>query len=146
MTSVTIPRAAPAVGPHDELVALDRIVTVQPGHRAEAVRNVPGTLTVFDSHFPRFPVLPGVLILATLDALASLLMRETTGTGWRMSGAEAVRFRHFVRPGDVLELGVDLREHAGGDAVCTAEAAVDGRRVVTVRRLLLGATGAGGAS
>ena len=41
---------------------LDRIVSVEPGKSAEAIRNVPNTLAIFDSHFPRFPVLPGVLM------------------------------------------------------------------------------------
>ncbi|SDU39743.1 3-hydroxyacyl-ACP dehydratase FabZ family protein [Jiangella alkaliphila] len=119
------------------LMTLDRVVGVEPGRRAEAIRNVPSTLDLFDSHFPRFPVLPGVLILGTLGALAELLLRDTTQATWRLSGAGGVRFRHFVRPGDVLRLSVELTEHDDGLAVCKAEAGVDATRVTTVRRLLL---------
>ena len=36
------------------------------GKRATALRNVPNTLVIFETHFPRFPVMPGVLILAWL--------------------------------------------------------------------------------
>ena len=32
---------------------LDQIVTVEAGKSATAIRNVPNTLTIFDSHFPQ---------------------------------------------------------------------------------------------
>ncbi len=72
-------------------MTLDRVVGVEPGRRAEAIRNVPSTLDLFDSHFPRFPVLPGVLILGTLGALAELLLRDTTRRpgGWPAPAASA---------------------------------------------------------
>ena len=43
---------------------LDRILEIDPEKGAKALRNVPNTLSIFDSHFPRFNVLPGVLIYA----------------------------------------------------------------------------------
>ncbi|WP_116949773.1 3-hydroxyacyl-ACP dehydratase FabZ family protein [Jiangella endophytica] len=119
------------------LMSLDRVVDVESGRRAEAIRAVPGTLDLFDSHFPRFPVLPGVLILGTLGTLAELLMRDTTRSSWRLGGASGVRYRHFVRPGDLLRLTVELITHDDGTATCSAVAAVEERRVTTVRRLLL---------
>ena len=45
---------------------LDKLVEHEPGRRAVGVRHVPNTLDVFDTHFPRFPVLPGVLIIDDL--------------------------------------------------------------------------------
>lgn len=113
---------------------LDRILSLEPGRRASAVRNVPNTLPVLDTHFPRFPVLPGVLILDSLSELAGLAVG---GGPWRLAAAERARFRHYVRPGDQLELSV---ERTGGDErapALTAEARVDGRVVASVRRLQL---------
>src|SRR5438445_5223889 len=88
---------------------LDRIVRVT-DDEAEAIRNVPNTLAIFDSHFPRFPVLPGVLILGSLGTLAAHLLAEETGISWRLAGAGQVGFRHFVGRGDQLELTVQLKE------------------------------------
>lgn len=127
------------------LVTLDRLVGVEPGQRAVGVRNVPATLAIFDSHFPRFPVLPGVLILGSLGELAGALLRETAGGTWVLAGADAVRYRHFVQPGDELELVVELKESDASTAVCSATARVDGRPVTTVRRLHMEARGAGAA-
>jgi len=121
---------------------LDRIVSLEPGQRAVALRNVPNTLAIFDSHFPRFPVLPGVLILGSLGALACQLLEQETGGQWRFAGADRVGFRHFVRPGDQLELTVELKERTDAAALLSGEAAVDGRVVTRARRLRLQQIGA----
>lgn len=114
---------------------LDRIVSVEVGKSATALRNVPNTLAIFDSHFPRFPVLPGVLILGSLGALAVELLERETGTSWRLAGAERVGFRHFVQPGDQLQLTVTVKDRSDNEAVLTGEASVDGRVVTRARKL-----------
>ncbi|WP_393071991.1 hypothetical protein [Streptomyces sp. LN704] len=66
------------------LPAFDRLLELAEGERAVAVRNVPATLECFTAHFPRHPVLPGVLLLESLAALA----RTAAGPGaWRLAGA-----------------------------------------------------------
>jgi 3-hydroxyacyl-[acyl-carrier-protein] dehydratase len=113
---------------------LDRIVRVT-DDEAEAIRNVPNTLAIFDSHFPRFPVLPGVLILGSLGTLCAELLRQRTGQAWRLAGAERVGFRHFVQPGDQLVFTVTLKELGDDEATLAGEAAVEGN-VVTRARVL----------
>jgi 3-hydroxyacyl-[acyl-carrier-protein] dehydratase len=117
------------------LTEFDRLVSLEPGSSASAIRNVPNTLAIFDSHFPRFPVLPGVLILGTMGSLAARLLEEETGRSWRLAGANQVGFRHFVQPGDQLEITVDLKERGDQEAVLSAEARVEGRVVTRARRL-----------
>ena len=114
---------------------LDRITSVEPGASASAIRNVPNTLAIFDSHFPRFHVLPGVLILGSLGELAAHLLSEETGTGWRLAGAGQVGFRHFVQPGDQMELTVQLKERTDDAATLSGDVKVDGK-VVTRARVL----------
>ncbi len=113
---------------------LDRIVRVT-DDEAEAIRNVPNTLAIFDSHFPRFPVLPGVLILGSLGSLCGELLERRTGRAWRLAGAERVAFRHFVQPGDQLVFTVKLTDLSDTEAAFAGEVAVDGK-VVTRARLL----------
>ena len=117
------------------LTQFDRLVTLEPGSSATAIRNVPNTLAIFDSHFPRFPVLPGVLILGTMGTLAARLLEEETGRPWRLAGANQVGFRHFVQPGDQLEFSVELKERGEEEAVLSAEARVEGRVVTRARKL-----------
>ncbi len=117
--------------------ALDRILSLEPGKGGRALRNVPNTLAILDSHFPRFPVLPGVLILGSLGELAAAVLREQTGRPWRLASAGQVRFRHFVRPGDQMELAVELQELSEDAARCSGTVRVDGKPVTTARELRL---------
>ena len=114
---------------------LDRIVSVEPGKSATGLRNVPNTLSIFDSHFPRFPVMPGVLILGSLGALAAELLEQETGRRWKLAGADRVAFRHFVQPGDQLELTVQLKDRSDDQAVLSGEVTVDGKVVTRARKL-----------
>jgi 3-hydroxyacyl-[acyl-carrier-protein] dehydratase len=130
------------IGSTSRWTTLDRIDSIVPGQRGSAVRNVPNTLAIFDSHFPRFHVLPGVLILGSLGALAARVLEEETGTAWRLAGAGQVGFRHFVQPGDQLELVVELKERGDGEAVFSGEVKVEGKAVTRARRLKLVPEGA----
>ena len=114
---------------------LDRITSVEPGVSASAIRNVPNTLAIFDSHFPRFHVLPGVLILGSLGELAAHLLAEETGISWRLAGAGQVGFRHFVGPGDQLELTVQLKERTEEGATLSGDVKVEGKLVTRARVL-----------
>src|SRR5437870_12159980 len=100
---------------------LDRITSVEPGVSASAIRNVPNTLAIFDSHFPRFHVLPGVLILGSLGTLCAELLEQRTGRRWRLAGADRVGFRHFVQPGDQMVLTVKLKDLGDEEATLTGE-------------------------
>ena len=113
---------------------LDRVVRVGDGE-AEAIRNVPNTLSILDSHFPRFPVMPGVLILGSLGTLCAELLEKETGRSWRLSGADRVAFRHFVGPGDQMVITVKLKERGEAEATLSGEVAVDGKVVTRARRL-----------
>ena len=75
----------------------DRMLEFEPGSHAVAVRNVPGTHAWFSTHFPRRPVLPGVL--QDMAELAAMVC-SVDPRYWRVSSVRTVRFRHFVGPGE----------------------------------------------
>jgi 3-hydroxyacyl-[acyl-carrier-protein] dehydratase len=114
---------------------LDRITSLEPGKSAQGVRNVPNTLSILDSHFPRFPVLPGVLILGSLGELAARLLQEQTGRPWRMADAKQVRFRHFICPGDEMELAVDIKSCSNQQAVLSGVVRVEGKVMTQARQI-----------
>jgi 3-hydroxyacyl-[acyl-carrier-protein] dehydratase len=116
---------------------LDRIVSVEPGGAGTAIRNIPNTLAIFDSHFPRFPVLPGVLILGSMGELAAHVLEQETGGRWRLAGAGQVGFRHFVQPGDQMEISVQVKSCDETGAEASGEVKVDGKLVTRARRLRL---------
>ncbi len=113
---------------------LDRVVRIE-DEEAEAIRNVPNTLAIFDSHFPRFHVLPGVLILGSMGTLCAELLAHRTDKRWRLAGADRVAFRHFVQPGDQMLLTVKLKSLGDAEATLTGEASVEGKVVTRARKL-----------
>jgi 3-hydroxyacyl-[acyl-carrier-protein] dehydratase len=117
------------------LITLDRIVSIEPGKGAKALRNVPSTLAIFDTHFPRKPVLPGVLIIGSIGELAAALLREQTGRAWKLAGLSRVGFRHFVQPGDQMEIAVDVKDVGDTAATLTASVKVEGKAVTTIRQV-----------
>ncbi|PXX55548.1 3-hydroxyacyl-[acyl-carrier-protein] dehydratase [Nocardia tenerifensis] len=112
---------------------IDQIVALEPGVRAITMRNVPATLSVFDSHFPRFPVLPGVLVLDSMVATAALVV-ATPAQPWRLSSIGVVRFRHFIQPGDQVDIRAELLD---GQTEFRVDASVADRVVATCRSLTL---------
>ena len=113
------------------MTSLDELHEVSPGHRAVAVRHVPTTLDVFATHFPRFPVLPGVLILDDLVSVARLALSGADGP-WVLASVRRVRFRHFVQPGDSLEITAEVVDEDAGRGTVRGAVLVEGRRVATV--------------
>jgi 3-hydroxymyristoyl/3-hydroxydecanoyl-(acyl carrier protein) dehydratase len=113
---------------------VDRVLSLE-GDTGRAIRNVPHTLSILDTHFARRPVLPGVLTLGSLGELAGLLLKERTGKPWRMAEAQQVRFRHFIQPGDQMELTVTLKTIGEDAATFSGTVTVDGRTMTTTRLL-----------
>ncbi|MGI8554145.1 MAG: 3-hydroxyacyl-ACP dehydratase FabZ family protein [Dehalococcoidia bacterium] len=126
-----------------EWTAIDRVIRLEAGKSAQGIRNVPNTLSILDSHFPRFPVLPGVLILGSLGELAGMLLAEETQRRWRLASAQQVRFRHFVQPGDQMELTVEVKSLSDTEGIFSGTAKVEGKLMVTARQLRLVSVGNG---
>jgi 3-hydroxyacyl-[acyl-carrier-protein] dehydratase len=111
-------------------------VLAEPGVRASAVRNVPNTLPLFDTHFPRFPILPGVLLLESAFQVA-LLAAPAAPAGWRLGGVTRARWRRPVRPGDQVLVEVEVVGHDDDGLHLRALLSADGHTVADVRRLTL---------
>ena len=126
---------APSTFEMAPLRTLDRVIAVEPGVSASALRNVPNTLAVLDTHFPRFPVLPGVLILDSLAELAELAAGG--GGSWELDDVRRVQFRRYVQPGDQLELSVEVIGGDAGAPVFRGSVRVEGKLTAQVRELRL---------
>src|SRR3546814_9690239 len=58
---------------------IDRVVDVVAGESAVGIKNVSINEAHFQGHFPRRPVMPGVLIIEAMAQTAAVLVVETLG-------------------------------------------------------------------
>jgi 3-hydroxyacyl-[acyl-carrier-protein] dehydratase len=114
---------------------VDRIITLERGQRAVGVRSVALSDDVFDEHFPGNPVLPGIYLIEGLAQTAGILLWETTDRRRVavMTTVDRARFSSFARPGDVVQLAVELEALEERAAVVRGEATVGDRRISTAR-------------
>ncbi|MCE2852977.1 MAG: 3-hydroxyacyl-ACP dehydratase FabZ [Chloroflexaceae bacterium] len=119
-----------AVIPHRyPFLLIDRIVELEPGVRAVAIKQVTINEPFFQGHFPDYPIMPGVLIieaLAQTGAVAGMVLPENKGKIALFAGIEGARFRRPVVPGDSLRLEVTIEAMKRGIGKAAAKATVDG--------------------
>ncbi|HSB68239.1 MAG TPA: 3-hydroxyacyl-ACP dehydratase FabZ family protein [Candidatus Methylomirabilis sp.] len=110
---------------------VDRILRLEPGKEAVILKNVSNSEDYFADHFPGRPIMPGCLILEACDQAARLLLAR--GSGFRrlprLEELTNGKFRHFVQPGDVLQVHVVVTSQDAGGAKVQAAASVGPRGV-----------------
>jgi 3-hydroxyacyl-[acyl-carrier-protein] dehydratase len=90
---------------------------------------VPTTSTIFEGHFPGFPLMPGVLLIEAMAQTSGWLLIAITKFT-RMPFFAAVReakLRSFVKPGQELNLSAKLLHEGSGFAVTKAEIRCEGK-------------------
>lgn len=74
-------------------------------------------LDFFRGHYPHFPVAPGALILESIFQAGAILLSRVARDPARgvpvVARVKDARFRRMVRPGDVVDLEVELEEALG---------------------------------
>jgi len=105
-----------AVLPHRyPFLMVDKVTRIQ-GNRITAIKNVTANEVHFQGHFPSHPVMPGVLQLEAMAQVAGILMLKQPENAGKLAyfmSADSVKWRTPVRPGDVLEIDVELTRSRG---------------------------------
>jgi len=113
---------------------IDRILALNE-EKVVAIKNVTYNEPFFQGHFPRDPIMPGVLIIeAMAQAGGFLLLNRVQNKDNKLlyfSGIDKVKFRRPVRPGDQLLLEARLVFFRRNFARIEATARVDGELAVS---------------
>lgn len=118
---------------------LDRIVELQPGQRIVALRTLRAEEEYLKDHFPRFPVMPGVMMLEALHQAAIWMIR--TGDDFSsplvlLREVRNAKFGDFLSPGQTLQVTADKLKEKDGLVTVKAQAEKDGRVTVSARLIL----------
>ncbi len=117
---------------------IDRVVDLKVDVSAVGIKNVSINEPFFQGHFPRQPVMPGVLIIESMAQTAAVLVVETlegaaAGKIVYFMTVENARFRRPVFPGDTLRVHVDKLRRRGNVWKFSSEVRVDGTVVAEAR-------------
>ena len=121
---------------------VDRVVRVEPGVTIEAIKNVSVNEPFFNGHFPREPIMPGVLIVEALAQAAGILgfvtenRRPEDGYMYLLCGVDKARFKRKVIPGDQLVLQATYVVVKRNILKFAGEARVDGQLVASAEFLV----------
>lgn len=117
--------------PHRQpFMLLDTIEEMEPGKRVRARKCVSYNEPYFAGHFPKEPVMPGVLIIeamAQAGAVAMLSQPEMKGKTAYFAGINSAKFRQKVVPGNVLDLEVEIVKVKGPIGIGKGTAYADGK-------------------
>jgi len=114
---------------------VDRVESIELGKSVVAIKNVTINEPFFSGHFPKHPVMPGVLVLEALAQAAALLSFKTVGhvpdsdAVVYFAGIDNARFKKPVVPGDQLKLHATILRQIRGIWKYATYAEVNGQRV-----------------
>ena len=92
---------------------------------------VPDKSTIFEGHFPGYPLMPGVLLIETMAQTSGWLIIALTKFT-RMPFFAAVKeakLRAFVTPGQALSVSARIKHEGSGYTMTTAEIRHEGKVV-----------------
>ena len=102
------------------ILLVDRVLELETGKSIKALKNVTINEPFFMGHFPKHPVMPGVLMIEAMAQAAALLSFSTLGvtpddkTVYYFAGIAGARFRRPVGPGDQMIMDVSLLRMKAG--------------------------------
>ena len=108
---------------------IDRIVDLDLGERTITVEaQVPKQNTIFEGHFPGYPLMPGVLLIEAMAQtsgwlLIALMKFERMPF---LASVKEAKMRGFVTPGELLTIDARVVHEGSGYAITEAKIRVDG--------------------
>jgi 3-hydroxyacyl-[acyl-carrier-protein] dehydratase len=115
---------------------VDKVVEYEENKRAVGLKCITANEPQFTGHFPDRPIMPGVLQVEALAQLAGIIGLKGAGADsgaiFFFAGADEVKWKKPVVPGDVLVMEVELLKNRRGIVKAKGAGYVDGKLAVSV--------------
>ena len=115
-------------------IMIDKVIDIEPGKEATAVKNISGNDIFFLGHFPDKAVMPGAAIIEAMAQTSIVLFatekrKKNDKVPLYYFGSVKARFYHPVVPGDQLKIKVVNVKSMTNGAYVSGEAFVDDKKV-----------------
>lgn len=120
MNSMDIRRILECLPHRYPFLMVDRVLSCDPEKSIVAIKNVSINEPFFAGHFPRHPVMPGVMIIEALAQASAILAFSAHGhrvddkSVYYFVGIDNARFKKPVVPGDTLVLNAEIKRFTRG--------------------------------
>jgi 3-hydroxyacyl-[acyl-carrier-protein] dehydratase len=107
---------------------IDRIESIEVGKRIVATKSLSLAEEYLRDHFPKFPVMPGVLMLEALTQTSAWLVRATdqfANSIVVLKEARSVKYARFVQPGQTLKLAATITKSDDHSVTLKAEGTLE---------------------
>jgi 3-hydroxyacyl-[acyl-carrier-protein] dehydratase len=114
---------------------IDRITEWKAGQKIKGVKNVAMTEDFLEWHFPKNPVMPGILLIEAFAQLTGWLEAASSDfKNWFLiTKVRQCKFYGFALPGDQVELDVERLAESGADKrVYSGVGKVEGKKNVSI--------------
>ena len=118
---------------------LDQVLELEPGVRIKGVKRLSPDEHYLKDHFPRFPVMPGVIMLEALFQASAWLVRQSEGFAHSvvlLKEARNIKYSDFVAPGQTLEVTAEIIKQDDVLTTLKVQATVNGNIAVNGRLVL----------
>jgi 3-hydroxyacyl-[acyl-carrier-protein] dehydratase len=112
-------------------VMVDRVTEVVSGKYIRGHKCVTYNEPFFQGHFPKRPIVPGVLVLESLAQISGILAYvsepfDPTGNLMYVLGIDKAKFRRTIVPGDRMDLYAEVLHHRSNVWKFSGEVCIDG--------------------
>jgi 3-hydroxyacyl-[acyl-carrier-protein] dehydratase len=118
---------------------LDRVVAIEPGRSITATKSVTLAEEYLADHFPRFPVLPGVLMLEAMTQAAAWTIRlgeDFAHSIVVLRAARNVKYGDFAEPGKTLTVHAEVLSQDETTTKVKASGTIGDKTSLTARLVL----------
>src|SRR5687767_11041488 len=125
--------AIQAAIPHrPPMLLVDRIIE-QHDRRIVCAKTFRPDEFFFQGHYPGFPIVPGVILCESAMQAGAILLAQFVQAGQGVPVAtrlNEVKFKKMIRPGDTIQIEVQLTERVSDAFFLTAKVTCDGKLAV----------------
>lgn len=111
----SLPRPEDVIPHRAPFLFISALTSIDPGMSATGEWHLTGEEPFFAGHFPQQPVVPGVLMLESIAQMGAVALRSDPANAEKLilfGGADRVRFRRQVGPGDTLIVEATLGQRS----------------------------------